>query len=312
MNSSYVNLLANTGEVVAVNPGSTSYFSAPDDELDPNLFDGEFLKTRVRNAIIDILFKHLATHYVKPHLWVNAWLAGSGVSFQWSAARSPGDLDCLVGINYPSFRQQNPDYTGLSDAEIASMFNEEFSAELLPKTANWDGYELTYYVNQASDIRDINPYAAYDLLNDEWTVKPTHENPPYSRAWEQRAQRDYSTGVEFVNRYTQALNEVRSAVNPAHRANAESKLRLATEQAVVFYEDIHAGRKVAFSPTGAGYADFNNYRWQAGKRSGVVQALRKIKDFHDAALHIEEVDTYGLELPTAATLIRRTAARRVE
>lgn len=313
MYSSYVNAIANLGEVVAASPGSTSYFSEPDNDLDPTLFLHGELKGTVRNAILEILFSYLATNFAEPHRWVHAWLAGSGVSYQWSASRNPGDLDCLVGIEYVRFRELNPEYAGLGNQEIAQMFNEAFSAELMPKTRNWHGYELTYYVNPATDIRDINPYAAYDLINDAWTVEPSRsENPPYSRAWEQRAHRDYQTGVEMVNRYSQALNEVRSATNPAHRVNAEAKLKLAVEQAVVFYEDIHAGRKVAFSPTGAGYSDFNNYRWQAGKRTGIVQALRKIKDYHDAATQSSELDTYGVELPSAATLVRRTAARRIE
>jgi hypothetical protein len=110
----------------------------------------------------------------------------------------------------------------------------------------------------------------------------------------------------MVSRYSSALQEVRSATNPAHRLNAESKLKLATEQATVFYDDIHAGRKVAFSKIGSGYSDFNNYRWQAGKRSGIVQALRTIKELKEAEEKQRQVQTYGVELPDADTLIRRT------
>lgn len=308
--SSYVNAIAKSAQVVAASPGSTSYFSEPDTDLDPTLFQHGELRPAVRKAILSILFEYLATNYVEPHRWTHAWLAGSGVSYQWSASRNPGDLDCLVGIEYVRFRELNQEYAGLSDVEISQMFNEGFSNEVMPNTRNWKGYELTYYVNPATDIRAINPYAAYDLINDQWTVEPSaRENPPYSRAWEQRSTRDYSTGVELINRYTQALKEIRNAQNPAHRANAEAKLKHAIEQAVAFYEDIHAGRKIAFSPVGAGYADFNNYRWQAGKRSGIIQALRKIKDYHDSALESDELDTYGVELPSASTLIRRAASR---
>lgn len=309
---SYVDALVKYGQVVGVNPGSTSYFSTPSDELDPRLFQGEQLRPWVRNGITRILFEYLAVRYVEPRKWVSAWIAGSAVSYQWEAARDPGDLDCLVGINYPEFRRHNSEYAGLSDEEIASMFNEDFSSDIMPETRNWEGYELTYYVNPQSDIRDINPYAAYDLINDSWTVAPDrHTTVPFSRNWEQQIQRDYETAATLVQRYGQALTDIRSSGNPAYRINAERRLKEAIEQAVTFYEDIHAGRKIAFSRTGNGYADFNNYRWQAGKRSGAIHALRKIKEYHDAAERDNEVETYGVELPSTRTLVRRAATRGV-
>ena len=292
-------------------PGSTSYFSAPSSELDPKLFDGMSLKPWVRTGILSLLFEYLAKNFNSQHQWTKAWLAGSGVSYQWQAARDPGDLDCLVGINYVEFRRDNEEYTGYSNAEIAAMFNEGFNADLMPKTRNWEGYELTFYVNQQSDIRDINPYAAYELTGDFWTVTPQkNPNPPYSRAWEQKVQRDHDTAVDLVNSYSSALTELKGATNPAYRTNAERKLRLAEEQAANYYHDIHSSRKLAFSQTGQGYADFNNYRWQAGKKTGVVQALRSIKERKDARDSQTQLDTYGVELPDATTLVRRAATRK--
>jgi len=296
-----------------VNPhsGDTSYFSAPETDLDPNLFLGQKLRPWVRNGVLRILFEYLAVRYTNPQKWAHVWLAGSGVSYQWAASREPGDLDCLIGIDYVSFRQNNLEYSGLSDREIASTFNEDFSADLMPKTKNWHGYELTFYVNPQSNIKDINPYAAYSLTKDEWEVEPNpHQAPLFTRAWEQKAERDYKTARDIINRYSQALTDVKATGNPAYRINAERRLNEAISQAVAFYEDIHAGRKIAFSQIGQGYTDYNNYRWQAGKRSGVVQALRTIKDYKDSAEKAEQLDTYGVELPTSETLIRRTAARR--
>jgi len=304
-------LLAKFGEVVDIHPGSSSYFSAADEGLDPNLFFGNKIKPWVRNNIVRMLFEHLAVQYTDPAKWAHVWLAGSGVSYQWSAHRDPGDLDCLVGVNYPIFRRLNMEYMGLSDAEIASMFNEDFNADLLPKTKNWHGYELTYYVNPQSDIKDINPYAAYDLTEDNWTVEPDPNiHAPYSRAWEQQSKRDYDVAMELVSRYQLALSDIRSAPNDAYRLNAERRLNLAVEQAVAFYELIHSGRKEAFSRAGGGYSDFHNYRWQAGKKSGVVQALKAIKEYKDESEKETQLDLYGVELPTARTLIRRTAKNK--
>lgn len=307
---SYVDALAKHGRAVGITPGSTSYFSTPSDDLDPRLFQGDQLRPWVRNGILRILFDHLAVRYNEPNKWVSAWLAGSGISYQWEAAREPGDLDCLVGIHFPEFRRYNREFVGLSDEEIASMFNEGFNNDIMPQTREWEGYELTYYVNPQTDIRDINPYAAYDLVSDTWTVRPDkHTGMQFSRSWEQQSQRDYENAVALIQRYGQALTDIRATGNPAYRINAERRLKEAIDQAVNFYEDIHAGRKIAFSRTGQGYADFNNYRWQAGKQSGVIQALRKIKEYKEAAQKETELDTYGVELPNARTLVRRAATR---
>ena len=297
----------NYGQAPALVPGSTSYFSAPSSELDPKLFDNNGLKPWVRTGILSILFDYLSRRYNGPHSWTQAWLAGSGVSYQWEAAREPGDLDCLVGINYVKFRQLNPEFSGYADLEIAKTFNEGFNADVMPHTSNWEGYELTFYVNPQSDIRDINPYAAYDLIADTWTVSPERNpQPPYSRAWEQKAQRDQDAAAEIVKRYNDALNDLRSATNPAYRINAERMLKLAEEQAIAFYDDIHSGRKIAFSKIGGGYSDFNNYRWQAAKKSGAVQSLRAIKDKRTAAETEQNLGLYGVELPDVGTLLRRT------
>lgn len=293
--------------IPVTSPASTSYFSAPSSILDPKLFDLDHLHDEIRTGVLRLLFNHLLSKFNDPHIWTKAWLAGSGVSYQWQAVRQPGDLDCLVGVDYVKFRATNTNYSGFSDQEIAKTINETFNEDLMPYTRNWKGYELTFYVNEQSDIRDINPYAAYDLILDDWTVRPDPTaHAPYNRIWEMQARRDHEQGLELLNRHNEALNEVRSATNPAHRVNAERRLKLAKEQAIAFYDDIHHSRNVAFSGVGQGYNDYNNFRWQAGKRSGVVQSLRAIKDQKKSDDQAQQLQTYGVELPTADTLVRRT------
>lgn len=309
---SYVDALANNTWALGITPGATSYFSEPSETLDPKLFsDSETLAPWVREGILSILFDYLAQRYNQPNKWVHVWLAGSGVSYQWEAAREPGDLDCLVGIDYVSFRSANPSMAGMSDSEIAAMFNEDFHKDIMPKTSNWEGYELTFYVNPQTDIRNINPYAAYDLISDSWTVKPSKNvSPPYSRMWDAKVQKDFDMGKAFLDRYSSALTEIKSQPNPAYRLNAETKMKEALNQGIALYDEIHAGRKLAFSKIGAGYADFNNYRWQAGKRSGIVPALRSLKEAHTQASKEEAVKTYGIELPSSNDLVRRAALGR--
>lgn len=296
---------------VTIQTSPTSYFSEPGTGLDPHLFEGMHLRSWVRNSVIRFLFDHLGVTYQESHRWVYAWLAGSGVSYQWESTRIPGDLDCLVGIDYVSFRRFNSDYAGLSNDEIAAMFNENFANNLMPQTSNWEGFELTYYVNPQTNIIDINPYAAYDLIKDDWTVEPVKDqNPPYSRAWEQSTEKDYDTAATLIKRYGQALAEFNGATETPNRVNAERKLLLAIDQAADLYEEMHKGRKLAFSKTGAGYADYHNYRWQSGKQSGIVQALKLIKDYKDAMRKSGNISTYGVELPNTDVLIRRAALRK--
>lgn len=288
-------------------PGSTSYFSAAADALDPRLFDGNRLRPGVRTALLGMLMAHLVHHFERPDSWTHAWIAGSGVSYQWEAARSPGDLDVLVGIDYVAFRASNPQYAGMSDAEISKEVNETFYASLTPFTRDWHGFEVTFYSNPwATDITAINPYAAYDLTLDGWTIAPDpRQHAPVVRSWQAMADRDAAEARQLVARYSQAVAEVRAARNPAHRVNAERTLHLAMEQAVGLFDEIHEGRKAAFSPYGQGYEDWGNYRWQAGKQSGIVPVLRAIKDYRDQAMAESQAQTYGMELPDADVLVRR-------
>ena len=296
---------------IAVEPSETSYFSAPGAGLDPRLFINGKLVPSVRGSVLRILLDHLKKHYQSPESFITVWLAGSAVSYQWTAARTPADLDCLIGINYLQFRQSNQAYKALSDAQIASMFNEGFREELHPNTKSFmDAFELTFYVNVRSDIRSIKPYAAYSLTHDDWTVQPEVKAPPKNKAWEQRIARDTNMTTEILSRYSEALDKISQATTDSARRNAEATLKLAVEQGAALFDEIHKGRSYAFSPSGQGYSDIYNYRWQAGKQTGTVQALRKLKDISVKGRKSFEESTYGMALPDASTLVRRALGAR--
>jgi hypothetical protein len=207
------------------------------------------------------------------------------------------------------FRKANPEFVGLSDSEISNQINEDFRNLLQPKTTDWNGFELTFYVNPGgNDIRDIKPYAAYDLRYDEWTVTPSPlASPPAIPAWENTALADQKMASQISTRYVAAMNELRTATGDAQRRNSETRLKMAMEQAVNMFEDIHMGRRLAFSNEGDGYADFHNYRWQAAKREGTIQALKPIRQ-QAMAMAMEDMQSkYGMELPDTTTLIRKAA-----
>lgn len=286
----------------------TSYFSRPENTLDPKLFEGRLLRPWVRQGITTLLMDFLNLHYRHPELWAQPWLAGSGVSYQWSAAREPGDLDCLVGVNFVQFRKANPEFAGLMDKEIAAELNEAFRENLQLQTSNWNGYELTFYVNPtATDIRAIKPYAAYDLKHDEWTVTPDpNVHPVEHPEWEQIVMSDADTAAKFHTQFTAALQDIQGARNTPMQRNAENRLTLIAASANTLYNTIHENRSLAFSQAGEGYNDFHNYRWQAGKRYGTVQKLRGIREY----MRRNMSTTFDVELPDASTMIRRAATYR--
>jgi hypothetical protein len=215
-----------------------------------------------------------------------------------------------MAVDFVQFRKANPEYSGLTDKEIADELNDQFREDLQLQTENWNGYELTFYVNpKATDIREIKPYAAYDLKYDEWTVTPDPQvEPPRNPEWERVAQNDSDMAKSINTRFESAMQDVRVSHNDALRRNAENRLTVAASQGNALYNEIHLNRSIAFSPEGQGYGDFHNYRWQAGKRSGAIQQLRGIREHMKKTL--QGNNPYGVELPDSSTLVRRAATYR--
>lgn len=296
---------------VKLSRGDSSYFSKPQLGLDPRLFRNNKLIPSVRDAIAGTLFGYLYKHYTGSESWAHAWLAGSGVSHQWAAERQPADLDCLIGIDYEQFRMSNEKHRGLTDKEITSMLNEQLRTELWPSTKDFLGaFELTFYVNVQSDIKKIKPYAAYSVTEDNWIVEPSIQTAEHRPEWDTKITRDQQMAREIVNRYTQALNKFQAAQNDAARVNAKTQLLLAISQGKALFDDIHQGRKAAFSEYGEGYSDFNNYRWQANKDAGVIPALKKLKELSEDIKQASDVRLYGQEMPSTDTLIRRAISQQ--
>lgn len=292
---------------------ATSYFSKPADTLDPKLFQGRVLKASIRNGIMSLIKDFLNESYRHSEMWAHPWLAGSGVSYQWQAAREPGDLDCLIGIDFIRFKKANPEFGGLTNKEISDQLNEEFHDSLQPKTENWNGYELTFYALATDDIKSIKPYAAYDLMYDEWSVVPDpNAAPPSVPEWDDVVGTDETKTNNINTRFETALQDLRWATAMPARRNAEVRLDSAAAQGGALFDEIHNNRSQAFSDVGEGYSDFHNYRWQAGKKNGTVQKLRSMKKYLIDNSRTGARASYGVELPDADTLIRRAAIYRIK
>jgi hypothetical protein len=311
-------------------PGGSGYFNAPDPTLDPRLFNGTTLRPEVRTWILRTFYDYFGAQFKNAEAWSTVWLAGSGISYQWSGDRSNGDLDVLIGVDFPSFFDSNLDYVGLSENELADLWNSDFKENLWPTTSSTligtqgepnagnvgefsAPFEVTFYINPGStDIRDIHPYAAYDVSHNHWTVKPPvlPQNPEslYPKGWWNHVQAEEHQAHTLVARYNELSNTL-AGTNPASPGwtNALHGMGLVLDQARSLFDDIHLGRRRAFGAGGEGYSDFYNFRWQAHKRAGTMQALASLAKARRAAQDDEETEVYGHPLDNATQALTKAA-----
>jgi hypothetical protein len=315
----YLNRAVSLGAEPDIHSGASGYFSTPQRTLDPHIFDGKHIKSDVRDHILGILNSFLDARYKGSRTWSAAWLAGSGISYQWAGDRGNGDLDVLFGIDFPKFYEDNPTFQGISEAEFADLLNSDLRQTLWPKTANTDFhgqvYEVTYYLNPgttAHSIAAIHPYAAYNLTADRWDITPPElpDDPrsQYPAEWTSAVNDEQKHAELLTNRYRLLRSQAAQSVenSPAWK-NAMDSQKVVTEQAKALFDDIHLSRRLAFSQNGEGYGDYYNFRWQAHKEAGTVQALSTLATAGTEARKAQETDLYGAPLDDAATALAKAA-----
>ena len=297
--------------------GASGYFSPPSDTLDPHLFDGETIKNEVSAWLWGTLHGALDRYHLnRAAYFTHAWLAGSGITYQWSADRGNGDLDVLFGVDYAKLLRYNPQYKGLSEAQFAAELDDWLRTNVWPSTSavdfNGQTYEVTFFLNPGTgtDIHNIHPYAALDLRSGEWIVRPPHvsQDPMdmYSSTWFHSAQRDVTATHALAHRYSALVTEA-SRGTAASRVNTEARIREVVGQAQSLFNEIHGGRREAFGAQGTGYGDYHNFRWQYGKRSGAVKVLSDLSQVGKQAHEAEEADLYGGPILGANEALARAA-----
>jgi hypothetical protein len=283
----------------------SSYFSPPADHLDPALFDLDTVKDEVRTPLITAAVDSLSAQGLTgvPD-WLHMWLTGSAISYQWNADRGNGDLDVQLGIDYGQFLAYNPQFMGIDPYMMSDRINRYLRENLWPKmaTATFGGrmFEVTFFWNSlvGVDIDYIKPYAAYDLIDNDWIVRPPElpSDPKslYPAQWYDATEPDLIVAQRLSQGHTALSQTARYDAGSPADVNTRAQLKLIESQARALYDDIHLNRANAFSMGGHGYSDYNNFRWQRAKDMGTIDLIKPI------AGHVQE-DNGQEALETAMT-----------
>lgn len=232
--------------------------------LDTRLFDGDKLRPEVRASVIRQFTEFCERHgYREWPRWAKIVFFGSEAS-EWTAPDRHGnnDFDLSIGLFYFMFRlHYHPDLYA-SDEDIAARFTQEMHAELNDPQHRFPGvegvYDQTWFANlKGWDIAEIRPYAAYDVVEDEWIVRPPHL-PDWSM-------KDFPEGPGLAE-------EVRGIVEAAEGILAMPE-PYRTQNGAAFWEFVHANRSNAFGPEGEGWWDPRNVIEKALDQKGLMQRL---------------------------------------
>lgn len=298
----------------AAHPRPQSRIFGPTYGLDHRLFTGDQLKPEVRTAVmarlgpvIEPLLGHDWQRYTK------VYLAGSEAS-EWTSEtlEGNGDFDTLIGIDYDHLGgEPGIPVAGLDDDAINDMLNTALrvSYNASPWKAPFGGeWDLTGYVNADSyDIRKIKPYAAYNITDDTWAVRPPHL-PDWSLE-------SFPEGGD---------NLVNEAEGYAAVVDAISKMPepFQTQQGRALWKHLHSDRGRAFSDEGEGWLDPGNalekilvewgvwdrlVEWQYGRKtaSGEVR-------FTKGRMRLEDITAPGQGLLSPRGYTQRQLATDVK
>jgi mRNA-degrading endonuclease YafQ of YafQ-DinJ toxin-antitoxin module len=232
--------------------------------LDTRLFDGEHLRPQVRVDVITRFDTFCHEHgYEGWHRWAKVVFFGSEAS-EWTSKKlvGNGDFDLSIGLHYQALRATVPSFAGLADDVIRAGFTEQMHAELNDPEHRFPGiegiYDQTWFANlQGWDIARIKPYAAYDVVEGAWIVKPP-ELPDWSMA-------DFpeGPGMEEAVRGIIELAEGYLKMPEPYR----------TQNGAALWEFVHSNRSDAFGPNGEGWWDSRNVVEKALDQKGLMQQL---------------------------------------
>jgi GNAT superfamily N-acetyltransferase len=216
--------------------------------LDPRLFnDKKKMKPEVAAVILGDLDAFWTPTYPDWRDWCRVYLAGSEAS-EWYGNN---DFDTLLGVEHKRIRRAHPEFAAMLDEDIDAYLTKGLREHLNDEdwTAPWDGevWHRTFFVNPNSwDIRDIKPYAAYDITRARWIVEPIHP----AADW----------GPEKLP--SAYWDEMDSIISQVHAIEAMPE-PMRTGRGAALYDYLHSDRRRAFGPHGTGVYDPGNAVWKA-------------------------------------------------
>ncbi|MEV7674983.1 GNAT family N-acetyltransferase [Streptomyces sp. NPDC088752] len=255
------------------------FFAPGKKDLDPRLFDGDRMLPEVRQHLLSLLHGFWAPRYGDSwQTWARVYLAGSEASHFYGN----DDLDILIGVDHEALNQHVDTFAGEPYGEVDERLTDELRHGLNDDTRMLPGpdgqetgpWENTWYVNPDSyDIRDIKPYAAYDITRDEWAVRPVEVPADF--------------GPEKLPESTWDVFE---ALQTLIKAVAELPDGVREREGAALYDYLHGDRHAAFGPEGSGLYDPANATWKAlDKAPGKpLQQLIDWKHAHGGASAVTE------------------------
>lgn len=135
------------------------------DELNPALWEDEHLKPKVRFALQKIAQEFQQHLKIDPADIVNVILTGSNANFNWTKL-SDIDLHVVVDFDRLSGRCKGIDADEYLQAK-KTIWNDHHHILIY-------GYHVEVYA-QHSDQHISSSAGIYNIQNDEWIRKPTHE-----------------------------------------------------------------------------------------------------------------------------------------
>jgi ribosomal protein S18 acetylase RimI-like enzyme len=253
---------------------------APTCGMDHRLWTAdEKLKPEVRSYILKSITQMWAGKYVDWALWAKVYFAGSEAS-EWTSENLEGnnDFDVLVGVDYERFWDCNSQIPKVSNQEITDEMNQGFRAFNGPVMITIDGvstgpWDRTTYVNPNSyDIRAIKPYAAYDVGEDKWVVKP-----PHLPHWD-------------LTKLAPSIQRVLRACDTLARDILKLPEPEKTQQGAALFDAWHSDRSRAFGPNGEGWYDIANLREKWLDQAGLWAQLVDCKHKFDEGLGAAPID----------------------
>lgn len=224
------------------------YWGPNSPQNDQRLFDGDKLRPEVREDILRRVGKFFDGNGYRNWIkWTRVYFAGSEAA-KWAPFN--GDFDVLIGIDWPRFRQENPQHRGESDLQVATTMTDGLWKQANVKDYYFtlaDGrkvgpFDRTFFVNaQAWDISKLHPYAAYDVTEDTWAVSPLKVPDDWSA---EKLPESYWDYAEAVAKEIQAIGKL----PPEERGRMARNL----------WEEIHTHRSDAFADGGKGIFDLSN------------------------------------------------------